>query len=190
VERNGSQRDSRGEYEYEPRIIDPFEYACTPPRNWQNIKRFLRDFDASVEFTFDEAVHPATRLKIDQANELLLLLGLNAMDVPAGAKIGGVDKAKDYLRAAKSKYPGRLISGEQGDKRVAAMSQLVNEFAIREHATIDDITMLFGNNPQAGLLLKGAVAEVLRASIEGVADERRRGVGGLLDEVMYQDHDR
>ncbi len=192
MERNGSQRDSWGEYEL--RIIDPFTYAYKPPHDWQRNERFLRDFDASVEAVFEEATHPilrpATRLKIDQANELLLLLGLSAMDVPVGAKIGGIDKAKDYLRAAKSKYPGRLIYGEQGNKRVAAMSQLINEFAIREHATIDDIMMLFGNNPQARLLLKGAVAEVLRASIEGVADERKRGVGGLLDDVIYQGHDR
>ena len=191
MERNGSQRD-RGEYEL--RRIDPFKYAYKPPHDWQRNERFLRDFDGSVEAVFKEATHPilrpATRLTIDQANELLLLLGLNAMDVPAGAKIGGIDKAKDYLRAAKSKYPGRLIHGERGDKRVAVMSQLVDEFAIREHAAIDDIVLLFGNNPQAGLLLKGAVAEVLSASIEGSVDERRRGVGGLLDDVMYQDHDR
>ena len=73
------------------------------------------------------------------------------------------------------KYPGRLALDEQYPQ-AAIMRRMIGIFTLREETTVDDIVKTFGGNPQAALLLKGGVAEVLRASIERAPYEREHGM--------------
>ncbi len=175
LRRVGEQAVSELRVEQQRPLIDPFTGAYHPPHDWQKNIVFQAGFDKAVATLFDKATYPVTRLHEDQANELRWLLGLPGILVGKDAKLGGPEKAKGYLRAAKQKYPGRLAHARD-NPRVGAMSRVMDVFTLKRETTVDDVVELFGGNPQVPLLLKGAIAEVLRASIERAPYEREHGM--------------
>jgi hypothetical protein len=147
--------------ELEDSDFDPYAIAEHPPLSWQNDLKFIVKFDDHVALLFDQAVEK-TSLSPMNANairrHLRLPLGIVSKDAPMFEQ-----KPFEYLHATMAVYPGRLK--DTTSPRTAVMRQLLQAFTT-ERLTFDQIIKRYGGNPDAGLLLKGAIAELLTTRIQ------------------------
>lgn len=172
-------------------VHDPFLAALHLPPNWSSDQPFLNAFNKSIIGTIEE-LRPDTvdsetiARSVAMQNELKRRLGLlpESVDLQA-AQTSGVDMLQ-YLATHRGSYPGRLVIGDkeglkEGTRngalkyRAWLMSQAVYLFA-NERMPVDDmVEKRFGGDEQARMLLKGGVAEILRARTEHDKKNRWQG---------------
>ena len=151
------------------KTIDVFSAAYRPPAKWNKHNAFRTDIDGSLNALIQQAVD-GTQFSYGYAQSLQTQLGLPLKFQVDTQTIGERD-VLDYLAALKESHPGRLTYAKS-DKRVEAMSHIFRQFTIEKktaHALVD-----LYSSPEALLLLKGAVAEVLRTSINDAPLDKKR----------------
>lgn len=148
---------------------DVFMIAYRPPKDWQKSESFKARFDDLTTATIERAVQ-TTRLTEANANFIKSKLGLPVVIRSGDSRVP--EKPLEYLRAIESSTPGRLARAQEYP-RIGAMTTALRLFTNNKLA-IDGVVEKFGNNPEAGLLLKGAIVEVMLASMQAAAKNKAR----------------
>lgn len=148
---------------------DAFMMAYHPPKDWQNSEAFKARFDDLTAATIERAVR-MTRLTEANANFIKSRLGLPVVFQPGVSKVP--ERPLEYLRAIESSTPGRLARAQEYP-RIGAMTTALRLFT-NDKLPVDGVIAKFGNNPEAGLLLKGAIVEVMLANMQVAAKNKIR----------------
>ena len=148
---------------------DVFMIAYHPPKDWQKSEAFKARFDELTAATIERAVQ-TTRLSEVNANFIKSRLGLPVIIQPGGSRVP--DKPLEYLRAIESSTPGRLARAQEYP-RIRAMTTALRLFT-NNRLPIEGVVEKFGDNPEAGLLLKGAIVEVMLANMQAAAKNKAR----------------
>ena len=148
---------------------DVFMIAYHPPKDWQKSEGFKARFDELTAATIERAVL-TTRLTEPNANFIKSRLGLPVIVRTGSSQVP--DKPLEYLRAIESSTPGRLARAQEYP-RIRAMTTALRLFT-NNKLPLEGVVEKFGNNPEAGLLLKGAIVEVMLASMQAAAKNKAR----------------
>ncbi|MDB5183632.1 MAG: hypothetical protein JWO07_313 [Candidatus Saccharibacteria bacterium] len=141
---------------------DVFEFALRPPEGWQKSNGF-NDFNDELLTAIIERAVGRTRLTEVNANVIKKQLGL-PVTAPADPNTPLVPGAAlEYLFSEFKRNPGQLIPKKDGD-RISHMTATLRMFC-EGRIALDRIIEIYNKNPEAGLLLKGAIAEVLMTSM-------------------------
>lgn len=155
--------------------FDPFDRAIRLRREWLGNPLFQDIFDKSVIKIIDDSTLDAYSSHDLKARLELPAAGIN----PDSDRTSNGDLLR-FLAAEMATYPGRLVDANRtGDKegdivgyRIWLMQRAVQLFTSERMSLNDIVEKKFMGNPEAELLLKGGIAEVLHA--RSVHDQANR----------------
>ena len=158
--------------------FDPFESAIRPPKNWRGNELYRQVFDKMVVKSIDDLTYAGVEGKPEVLSNMKLELK-QRLELPAapadlaGSQSSGID-VRRFLAADLAVHPGRLANAnanglKEGDiagYRIWLMQRTVFWFATGAMPVEKIIKEKFRGDEEAEFLLKGGVAEVLRARTE------------------------